>query len=93
MHWAAHLISKSTRKFLRQKIGLRINPRNNQFDFNDGAQIFFGDKDRRQVIGMVNEILFVIYTERGENIRLISARKAKPKERRIYYGNGDLYFA
>ena len=84
----------------------QINFRTHHVDFTDSAQIFFDenrierrddkhsdDEDRWQVIGMVNEILFVIYTERGENIRLISARKAKPKERRIYYGHGDLHFA
>ena len=84
----------------------RINLRKHGVDFKDAAQVFFDDnriewfdeehsdyEDRWQVIGMVNEILFVIYTERGENIRLISARKAKPKERRIYYGHGDLHFA
>lgn len=36
-------------------------------------------------IGRVHEILFVVYTERGENIRLISARVATKKERSMYY--------
>ena len=84
----------------------QINLRKHGVDFTDAAQIFFDenrierrdefhsdDEDRWQVIGMVNEILFVIYTERGENIRLISARRADKKERMEYYGNGDLYFA
>ncbi len=42
------------------------------------------DEDRWQVLGMVGDILFVVYTERGENIRLISARKATEKEEKIY---------
>ena len=44
------------------------------------------DEDRWQIIGMVNDVLFVVYTERGEALRLISARLATPNERREYYG-------
>ena len=43
------------------------------------------DEDRWQVIGMVGKVIFVIYTERGDFIRLISAREATPMERRKYY--------
>ena len=35
--------------------------------------------------GMVGNLLFVVFTERGENIRLISARLATESERRLYY--------
>mgnify|MGYP001076225180 CR=1 FL=1 len=35
-------------------------------------------------IGMVNDVLFVVYTERKQNIRLISARLANKTERSIY---------
>lgn len=38
--------------------------------------------------GIVDE--FVVFTERGENIRLISARLATEIERRLYYDQ-DLY--
>ena len=38
------------------------------------------------VIGKVGEILFVVYTERGDRIRLISARLADKEEEAIYYG-------
>ena len=48
------------------------------------------DEDRRQVIGKVDNVLFVIYTMRGD---ITSARKATAKEREIYYGDSDLYFA
>ena len=34
------------------------------------------DEDRWQVIGKVDKILFVVYTERGDITRLISAREA-----------------
>ena len=44
------------------------------------------DEDRWQVIGMVNDVLFVVYTERGEAVRLITARAATPNERMEYYG-------
>ena len=50
------------------------------------------EEDRRQVIGKVDNILFVVYTERGDKTRLISARKATAYERSLYYGNRDLYF-
>lgn len=43
------------------------------------------DEDRWQVIGMVEDVLFVVYTERDEALRLIMAREASPKERRKYY--------
>lgn len=45
------------------------------------------DEDRFITIGSVGEILFVVYTERDSRIRMISARLATNKERRIYYGN------
>jgi len=41
------------------------------------------------MIGMVdNRLLFVAYAMRGDRIRIISARKAEPYERRKYY-DGD----
>ncbi|MCI8400338.1 MAG: BrnT family toxin [Oscillibacter sp.] len=33
----------------------------------------------------MNKKEFVVFTERGENIRLISARLATERERRLYY--------
>ena len=51
------------------------------------------DEERIQVIGKVENILFVVCTERGEKTRLISAREATEKEKGWYYGDGDLYFA
>jgi uncharacterized DUF497 family protein len=46
---------------------------------NDGEQRF-------QVIGMVeSRLLFVVYTDRDDAIRLISARKATSHERRQYH--------
>ena len=84
----------------------RINKRKHKVSFETAANVFFDDnrielrdeehsddEDRWQVIGKVEDILFVVYTDREDRTRIISARKAKAKERRIYYGNGDLYFA
>ena len=51
------------------------------------------DEDRWQIIGLVEDVLLVVYTEREDRTRIISARRADKDERRIYYGNGDLYFA
>ena len=50
------------------------------------------DEERWRVIGKVENVLFVVYTECGEKIRLISAREATEAEKEWYYGDGDLYF-
>ena len=54
----------------------------NYIEYYDDAHSI--DEDRYNVIGMVNDILFVVYTERKRCIRIISARLATPKERRLY---------
>jgi uncharacterized DUF497 family protein len=43
-------------------------------------------EERWQTLGKVGEVLFVVYTERGANKRLISARVADKSERRSYNG-------
>jgi uncharacterized DUF497 family protein len=45
-----------------------------------------GLEDRWQILGKFKNVLFTVYTERCEKIRIISAREATPEERRIYYG-------
>ena len=45
-----------------------------------------GLEDRWQTLGVSSGVLFVVYTERGKKIRVISARRASPEERRTYYG-------
>lgn len=48
------------------------------------------DEDRYLTIGIVDGKLMmitVIYTERKNNVRLISARKATKEEREFYYDN------
>ncbi len=67
--------------------------------FEDAARIFLDEnrienydelhsieEDRYKVIGKVDDVLFVIYTEREEKYRLISARYANKKEVEEYYG-------
>jgi uncharacterized DUF497 family protein len=60
--------------------------------FNDGFAVERIDshhddpEERVALVGMVkNQLLFVSYTLRGERIRIISARKAEPHERRRYH--------
>ncbi|MDR2733456.1 MAG: BrnT family toxin [Spirochaetota bacterium] len=36
------------------------------------------DEDRWQTMGYFNDVLFVVYTERGDSTRIISARVAEP---------------
>lgn len=43
------------------------------------------EEDRYIALGRVGDILFVVFTERKEAIRLISARLATITERRLYY--------
>jgi uncharacterized DUF497 family protein len=45
-----------------------------------------GMENRWQVLGIADDVLFVVYTERGATTRIITAREAEPEERRIYYG-------
>lgn len=77
-----------------------INFQKHHLSFTTAAKIFLDknrytvideihsdDELRYKTIGRVGKILFVIYTERGESTRIISARKATKKERMIYYGS------
>ncbi len=54
-----------------------------RIDLYDEAHSEF--EDRFNTIGMVDDVLFVVYTERMDRIRLISARIATEWERRLYY--------
>ena len=61
------------------------DPRRKQRHDDDSSD----DEERFQTIGLSKNVLFVVYTERGDNTRIIMARVAEPFERRIYYGNGE----
>jgi uncharacterized DUF497 family protein len=47
-------------------------------------------EDRWQTIGLVDKVLFVVYSEQGEAIRIISARMADENERRVYNGERNI---
>ncbi len=55
------------------------------FDFEHSV-----DEDRYIAIGKVGDVLFVVFTERKDTIRLISARLATNTERSLYYDQ-DIY--
>lgn len=57
----------------------------NRIEIYDAAHSM--EEDRYITIGLAGEVLFVVYTERTPYIRLISARFATERERRLYYGN------
>jgi len=44
------------------------------------------NEERWQTIGKVGKLYFVVYTERGNNKRIITARQADKSERRSYNG-------
>ena len=56
------------------------------YDFENST-----NEDRYIALGVVGDVLFVVYTERKEAIRLISARLATNAERRLYYDQ-DIYY-
>ena len=73
-------------------------------DFETAEQVFFDycrmerrdddssdNENRWQTMGFFKKVLFVVYTERTDSIRIISARVAEPFERRIYYDNSETH--
>ena len=66
---------------------MRVFEDDNRLEFYDVAH---SDREERyNTIGMVRDVLFVVYTERGEYIRIISARRANTKEQRLYYNRKE----
>ena len=75
-----------------------VNFKKHKVHFEDAALVFFDDnrledydeshndeEDRNKIVGKVGKILVVIYTERSEKYRIISARTATKKEQEDYY--------
>lgn len=56
------------------------------FDFEHSVE-----EDRYIAIGKVGDVLFVVFTERKDTIRLISARLATNVERGLYYDQ-DIHY-
>ena len=48
-------------------------------------------EDRYIAIGKAGDVLFVVFTERKDALRIISARIATETERRIYYDQDICY--
>lgn len=46
------------------------------------------DEERYIILGLVNKVLFVVFTDRQDATRIISARVATAAERKIYYDYG-----
>ena len=81
-----------------------LNWRKHHIKFENAAQVFADEnrierldtahseeEDRYITIGRVKEILFVVYTDRIDKTRLISARRATFEERRDYYAGNEDY--
>lgn len=81
-----------------------INKKKHNISFETAAHVFDDpeciemydfehstNEDRYIALGVVGGALFVVYTERKEAIRLISARLATNAERRLYYDQ-DIYY-
>ena len=71
------------------EIAIRVFLDKNSIDEFDEIHSDF--EDRFKIIGRVGRILAVIYTERGEKNRIISARQASKKEEEKYYGQFYYY--
>ena len=62
----------------------------NRIEFFDKEHSFIGE-ERFITIGRVKDIITVVYTERVNALRIISARIATRSEREEYYDNYPLY--
>ena len=76
----------------------KINKKKHKVSFETAVRVFLdknfidnydelhsNDEDRIKIIGKVGNVLTVIYTERGEFNRIISARRATKDEEEEYY--------
>jgi uncharacterized DUF497 family protein len=76
-----------------------LNLRNHEVDFNEAKTVFEDpfaieipdvehseSEDRMLILGLslLSRVLMVVHTERGDRVRIISARKATPSERQQY---------
>jgi uncharacterized DUF497 family protein len=74
----------------------RANQRKHEVSFTDAVTVFLDPRaidapdlelqERFVIIGRAasSRVLFVVYAERRERVRLISARRASPSQRRMY---------
>ena len=81
-----------------------LNKQKHHISFENAAKVFLDenrvakydeshstiDEERIITIGMADDMLYVVYTERQENIRIISARLADKDECNEYYKENDI---
>jgi uncharacterized DUF497 family protein len=79
LNWKKHKIHLATAALVFND-PMRIERRDDSPNNTSG-------EERTQTLGRAGKVLFVVYTERGEVTRLISARPANGPEKRSYYGN------
>ena len=86
-------------RFQWDQVKARENRRKHRIDFADAVSIFEderaltmededGDEERFVTMGvdLLGRVLVVVFTWRGDDIRLISARKATGREKAAYEG-------
>ena len=77
-------------KINRQKHGISFETEArvflDEYSYDDYDEFHSDFEDRIKIIGRVGKILTVIYTERGDRNRIISARQATNSEEEKYYG-------
>ena len=86
-------------KFVWDSDKAETNLKKHKVAFEDAARVFLDDyryddfddfhsdyEDRIKTVGFVRNVLAVIYTERGERNRIISARRASKREEEKYFG-------
>lgn len=86
-------------KFVWDSEKAEINLKKHKLAFEDAARVFLDDyrfddydefhsdeEDRIKTVGFVRNVLAVIYTERGDRNRIISARRADREEEAQYFG-------
>ena len=80
-------------RLIAEKHGIDMEAVKKIFDDPDQIiqydDVHSGLEDRWQILGLVDGVLFAVYTERGKKVRIITAREATPEERRVYYGTSN----
>ena len=89
-------------KFVWDSDKEKINRRKHGISFETAARVFLDEnsyddfdelhsdfEDRIKIVGRVGKVLAVIYTERDDRNRIISARQASKREEAQYYGQFD----
>ena len=78
---------KAEKNFKKHKVKFKVAAHVflDEFRIDDYDEFHSEDEERIKVIGRVGKVLAVIYTERGERNRIISARYADKNEQEEYY--------